>query len=268
MAAAALPAQASPPALTITVAPQAVVHSVDPEYVSFNLDWHLYNEEYPAWTNSSILNVTLFDPNFLTLTAALAPAHLRIGGSEVGHRPPALLWHGFLRAPVPAVRHRCRVLAVAWQGDDVIYELPGQPCPPNTQFCLTMQRWDEINAFAIKVGVSIAFGLNAMYGRPKDGHVDIEQIAGFLNYTAARRNYTALWGFEFGNELQEATNVTAYSQDIIAVRGLIDELWGDLLPAQRPKLVANDENPNAGYWTSMLPIVGQAIHAATWHLYM
>jgi hypothetical protein len=55
---------------------------------SYNLDWHTPDEEYPAWVNSGLLNISLFDPNFLTLTAALAPGHLRLGGSEedeVGH---------------------------------------------------------------------------------------------------------------------------------------------------------------------------------------
>jgi hypothetical protein len=93
-------------------------------------------------------------------------------------------------------------------------------------------------------------------------------VAGFLNYTSQRRNYTALWGFEFGNEVQGETNATAYSLDVLTVRGLIDTFWGDLPAPQRPKLVANDENPSESTWSTMLPIVGDAIQVASWHLYV
>ena len=31
--------------------------------------------------------------------------------------------------------------------------------------------------------------------------------------------------------------------------------------------VANDENPDPSYWRAMLPLIDNAISAATWHMY-
>ena len=103
--AALLPAtSAAVSSATITVNVTGVVATVDAEYISANFDWHTAEEEYPAWVNSSIMNINLTDPRLLTLGAegsvllerrgvsltcptpsaasAFAPAHLRVGGSE------------------------------------------------------------------------------------------------------------------------------------------------------------------------------------------
>jgi len=87
-----------------------------------------------------------------------------------------------------------------------------------------------------------------------------------INYTAAKGyNVTTLAAFEFGNELQGKISAETYSEDLLRVRALINAAWPDA--RSRPTLVANDENPDAGYWASMLPLVGDAISAATWHMY-
>jgi len=65
-----------------------VLNTVAPEYVSANFDWHLDTEEAPAWVNASIMRwgsngfINLEDTRLRTLTSALAPMHLRVGGSE------------------------------------------------------------------------------------------------------------------------------------------------------------------------------------------
>jgi heparanase len=214
-----------------------VVHSVAPEYISFNFDWHLNTEEPPAWVNSSVLAINLTDPNLRTLTAALSPAHLRIGGSE---------------------------------GDNVTYAFGGAPCPANTSFCLTPARWAEIVEFASATGVSIAFGLNAMAGRPAGGHWDPSSAAAFLAACAAA-NLTApgtLFAFEFGNELEYKVNNTAYAEDVVGLRATLDALWpAGGAAGPRPKLIANDENPSVPTWNTILPIAGPSMDIATWHLY-
>ncbi len=234
--AAAAAAAAAPSPATVTVDASAVVSSVRPEYLSFNFDWHLSSEETPAWVNASVLALNLSDTRLLTLTAALSPAHLRVGGSE---------------------------------GDNVTYAVKGNECTPNaTNFCLTMAKWDEIHAFAAQTGVTVAFGLNAMAGRVGAGHADLTQVASLFAYSSAK-GYgatTTLAAFEYGNELEYKTNATAYSEDVVAVRALLNSAWPD--PATRPLLVANDENPDPAYWaTALLPIAGSSLNASTWHMY-
>ena len=143
--------------VSITLSAPAVPHSVSPSYVSVNFDWHLNNEF--GWVNASIMTdhsagLNLSDPALRTLTAALAPAHLRIGGS---------------------------------QEDMVVYNVHGWECEQasteyaNTTFCLTMERWTQINDFAAATGTTIAFGLNCMAGRNKTGgDFNISNLSDFL----------------------------------------------------------------------------------------
>ena len=197
--------------VNITVNTSVIVNRVPPTYISFNLDWHLDAEEWPAWRACSVLNMSLDEPNLNFLAKAMAPAILRVGGS---------------------------------QGDLVFYETPGMPCPFNTTFCLTMDRWAEITAFAARNDLTLAFGLNAMAGRlnktcPKCPW-DSANTDAFLSYTAAHKLPVSL--FEFGNELTPFVNVDTYSADVLVLRSLIDKYWPDA--ATRPRLVANDANPD------------------------
>ena len=266
----------APIALDVNVSAPAVAHAVSPSYISFNFDFHL-NTEF-GWVNASVLRdfsvgLNLSDPALRTLTAALAPAHLRIGGS---------------------------------QEDMVVYNVKGWECEQastefaNTTFCLTMERWAELNAFAAATGVTIAYGLNCMTGRNKSGggfnSTNLENFLAcawgargaparvrgscargrlviwallcrrwWLRWatwlpsrtpharptrahpihaadTAAHEN--SVYAFEFGNEKQTTIPAAIYAADVLRVRAVIDSLWPT--PAQRPILVANDENPDVG----------------------
>ena len=148
----AVVASSTPTPLQVNVTTPPVPHSVAPEYISFNFDWHL-NDEF-GWINASILTLNLSDTRLRTLAAALAPAHLRVGGS---------------------------------QGDMVVYDVRGTECAQastkfaNTTFCLTMARWEEINDFAASTGLTIAMGLNCMAGRDAKGDgFNISNLADFL----------------------------------------------------------------------------------------
>ena len=180
------------------------------------------------------------------MTAALAPAHLRVGGSE---------------------------------GDLVQYVLPGFPCalPPNQNatanpvpFCLNQTRWAAINAFAAQANVTLAFGLNAMQGRRSaSAPMDTANLAAFLRATAAAGigAHNTLPFLEFGNELEFKCSPSAYAADAVRVAGLIADAWPQ--PAQRPRLVANDENPDPSYWSTMLPLLpAGTLAAASWHEYV
>ena len=115
----------------------AIAHT-SPALVSFNLDWHKNTEEYPAWShNASAMTIDLTSARLRAAVTALAPGHLRIGGSE---------------------------------GDRIVYDVAGDGCGPasgapqpfDPAFCLSMSRWRELTAFAADCGVSLVLGLNAM----------------------------------------------------------------------------------------------------------
>lgn len=136
-------------------------HETLPEYVSFNLDVHDKSEEYPAWVNSSAINgVDFKDPDLVFLASQLAPAVLRIGGSEE---------------------------------DITVYALePGiecEPVPHVGNFCLTADRWQEITDFGATTGARISFGLNAMYGRnTSSSRFNASQVEQMFQYTSQHIN--------------------------------------------------------------------------------
>lgn len=225
----------APTPVVVTLNLSAIIHTTDARYVSANFDWHLNYEETPAWINSSIMNLNLSNPNLLSLASALSPAVLRISGSEA---------------------------------DDAFYESPGSPCPPPPvgNFCMTMQRWVEVQAFAEAVGWDVAFGLNAMIGRPNAStRQNLSSITRFLTWVASSPT-PRLTHLEYGNELEHAVDAGVYAADVQALRGVIDATWPDA--AVRPKLVANDENPDPRYWGTLLPAAGSAMDVASWHLYI
>lgn len=228
-----LPASAST-GVSLVLNTSSISSTVSAEYVSFNVDWHLNSEEFPAWVNCSILNIDLSNPDLKTLAKTLSPAHLRMGGSE---------------------------------GDLVIFEpREGPACPPNTSFCFTADRWDQWCDWAQEQQLTIAYGLNSMLGRNSStSPMNISNLELFLKYTASRP-CASLSHLEFGNEVQTKVSPTTYASDVVRVRQLINQYWPDA--AKRPKFVANDENPDASYWSRMLPTAHEALDGLTWHLYV
>ena len=228
----------APANLTIFIDAASPIARVDPEYISFNLDWHTPTEEDPAWTaNSSVLTVNLHDPWLLDLVGALAPAHLRIGGSE---------------------------------GDDAWYETSVTPtCPPSNAswaFCLTAQRWAALNDFAAATGVTLLFGLNAMSGRANSSAPqDLTMIRGFIAATAAAGYTRTLAAFEYGNEL-EKLGPAVYGRDYLRVRAVIDADYA--FSSLRPLLVGPDININNAWAKQFWAVAAPALNATTYHMYI
>mmetsp|Transcript_11796 Transcript_11796/g.12968 ORF Transcript_11796/g.12968 Transcript_11796/m.12968 type:complete len:109 (-) Transcript_11796:103-429(-) len=99
------------------------------------MDW--WPRQSPGWGNAGVYNVDLENKSLITLTTALSPAILRIGGTLC---------------------------------DSVVYVIDGIPHAECTKgiSCLNMTRWHQMNEFASTTGVKMAFGLNEMYdGRKK-----------------------------------------------------------------------------------------------------
>ncbi|KAL3679601.1 hypothetical protein R1sor_022557 [Riccia sorocarpa] len=147
--------------------------------------------------------------------------------------------------------------------DLVVYDvgdhLSSEPCTPfvynETSFlsfdggCLGMERWDALNQFFMKRGVSVAFGLNALYGRPKSEEVkhittpwNPSNTENFIRYTRDRAYPVIAW--ELGNELFGdsviGTRVPAalYAADVKKLRDIVDKLYQD--EASKPSVVAPD----------------------------
>ena len=106
------------------------------------------------------MTIDLTSPNLRAAVAALAPATLRVGGSE---------------------------------GDKIVYDVAGDHCGPQSgapqpvdpAFCLSMERWRELVGFAAETGVSIVFGLNAMTFRANvSSPLVLRNIDALLEYTA------------------------------------------------------------------------------------
>ncbi|XP_065178266.1 uncharacterized protein LOC135808944 [Sycon ciliatum] len=225
-------AQPPPPAQTVTVSVNgsAVLATTGAGLFSGNFDWHLNNEEPPAWDNCSINIMKINDTKTIYLASQLSPGHLRIGGSE---------------------------------GDVMIYDI-GEHLPCKPGFCLSMDRWQQIVAFSQETDLKLVFGLNCMYGRAnKSAQWDKRNSDAFLQYTAQHK--LPVYGFEVCNEKQGQVHADVMADSYQDVHEMLVKYWPDV--ATRPKLIGPDENPNAGFLEEFLPLVADVIDAVTVHIY-
>lgn len=100
-----------------------IVNSLPAGFASFTLDFHPSSQGSVWGANASILEIDLASPGLLGVVTALAPAVLRLGGSEAGEN----------------------VTYVGFPGFDA-------PCPSGYYYCLTRPRWAAILAFAARTG--------------------------------------------------------------------------------------------------------------------
>ena len=184
------------------------------------------------------MTIDLTSPNLRAAVAALAPAILRVGGSE---------------------------------GDKIVYDVAGDHCGPQSgapqpvdpAFCLSMERWRELVGFAAETGVSIVFGLNAMTFRANvSSPLVLRNIDALLEYTA-RANLT-VHGFELGNELPNIAPAVC-AADYRNLAAALRRHWPS--KATRPKLIGNDLNSDETYVRAWLPLVGGALDVLTYHNY-
>ncbi|PTQ26793.1 hypothetical protein MARPO_0364s0001 [Marchantia polymorpha] len=94
---------------------------------------------------------------------------------------------------------------------DIGEQLPSEPCVPFSVNegvfygfsggCLTMERWDALNAFFKKTGVEVVFGLNALYGRNKTKTTTGTEV----------QNVTEPWDWTNAYELMKYTRDKNYA---------------------------------------------------------
>lgn len=109
----------------------------------------------PMWNDTSIITINLNDPDFLFLVSTLAPALLRIGGGCEHY---------------------------------VVMDVNGTECQTQqtpAEYCLTMDRWKDILAFAKKTGVQMIWSLGAQRRSSGTSPLDFSNINDFLNFTAS-----------------------------------------------------------------------------------
>lgn len=237
------------------------VNNVSPEYISFAVDssqvvggkwWNPEAKE--TETGSGTVHAPVFNfnqPQLDTLVRGLAPAYLRIGGSEA---------------------------------DKIYYAMQDtsdfQPhAPPRYHSVMTARQWDAINAFAARTGVQLVFTLNSgPASRKADGSWDGANAAELLKYTAAHGYKVALW--ELGNELNifwfvhgpmAQVSPQQYDKDLLTARNLVRKYMPSSKFAGQGSafwpLLGEPLNLFYGYMPKYLQRSSDKTDLVSWHYY-
>ncbi len=241
--------------VTLTVATDRSVTEVDPRFLSVAVDsaqvvgakfWNPSGETESGAGNTPVPPYDFANPKLRALARHLAPAYLRIGGSEA---------------------------------DRVYYDMSGQAggVPPRPyESVLTRAQWDGVADFARALDFSIVFTINAGPGPRDENRAWVDTNAReLLTYTRDQGFPIAMW--ELGNEVNGFRVIhgfdfeidgAQFAADTKKARALVDELAkGVLLSA-----------PSSAYWPvtgEPLPVMkqfldaggGASIDVLTWHYY-
>ncbi|ONK64813.1 uncharacterized protein A4U43_C07F30230 [Asparagus officinalis] len=243
--------------VTIIVRGSATIAETSDEFVCATIDWwppQKCNYNQCPWGQASVLNLDLQHPFLANAIKAFKRLRIRVGGSLQ---------------------------------DQVVYDVGnlGYPCKPFSKMagglfgfskgCLSMERWDALNALFQKTGAIVTFGINALRGRQ---HLHSGIWAGPWNSTNARDfiKYTISKGYpvdswEFGNELSGrgiGASVAAeqYGEDVISLKAILDDLYKN--SSSRPLLVAPGGFFEQQWYAQLLDVSGSGVvNAMTHHIY-
>ena len=199
---------------------------------SVTLDFHPASSGASWGPNASALEVDLEGP-LRTYAKALAPAVLRLGGSEAGSM---LVYGGF-----PG----------------------GAACPPDYYYCLSKDRWDALRTFAEDCGVRLMLDLN-LIGPANSTDFDgagLRQIASLVNYTAVTG--PDVWAWEIGNENNEDLEPTEAARRVAAVRSIVEAAYSG---RGRPLVVGPSPHVFVD-WISDFLDATDAVDVFSYHLY-
>jgi heparanase 1 len=237
------------------------VNTVSREYISFAIDssqvvggkW--WNPKASGTeTGSGTVHAPVFNfnqPRLDTLVQALAPAYLRIGGSEA---------------------------------DKIYYAMQDRSdfqtnAPTGYKSVMTAKQWDDINAFASRNGLQLVFTLNTgPAARKADGSWDGTNATELLKYTTEHGYKVALW--ELGNELnifwfvhgmKAQVSPQQYDKDLAVARSLVKQY----MPASKFAgqgsafwpLLGEPLNLFYGYMPQYLERSNDKIDLVSWHYY-
>jgi heparanase 1 len=249
----------------ITVDERSVLAELPPEYLSFTIDAsQLVGGKWwnPAAAGTEMGSGTVHAPVFDfsrqrldALTAALAPAYLRVGGSE---------------------------------SDKIYYDLQAEGLTPprapgGYQSVLTRSEWDALNAFAAHSHLKLVFTLNAGPGSRKDGAWNPANARALVEYSAQKGYPVAAW--ELGNELNifwfvhgfaAQVPVAQYAKDLQAARELANLTPGARLGGQGSAIWPVLGEPLGMFYGYLprylqeiggLPAAERLIDLISWHYY-
>ena len=230
------PRDAVPYAVAVTVDDaNSVIREVSARYLSFAIDtsavvggkWWDPEASGPEM-GSGTVNAPVFDfdrPRLDVLTRALAPAYLRIGGSEA---------------------------------DKVFYDMTGAPdreprVPPGYESVLTRAQWDAVQAFARRNGLDVVMTVNAgPASRDAQGDWRSENAEALLAYSRRQGYRIAEW--EFGNELNLFWFVHGLAEQV-PVRRYVDELRRLRTLVARYYPESRVSGQSAAFW----PVLGEPL---------
>jgi heparanase 1 len=246
-----------PPADTIaevTIDTSAPVTTIDKRYLSVAVDTaQVVGGEW--WSSSGEMElmgqerVPVYDfsrPRLRALAAALAPAFLRIGGSDA---------------------------------DRIYYDMSAEPlqeAPDGYNFVLTAKQLDGVFEFADTLGYDVAFTLSSGLGpdvRDETGAWIPDMTEDLVSYVASKDYAVSLW--ELGNEWNqhfvdlgdgfEAEQVIA---DFATARALLDEYFDDFLFGG----ISSSYWPSVGEIAPLYPDFismggADSVDVITWHYY-
>ncbi|KAK3140077.1 hypothetical protein QOZ80_5AG0395320 [Eleusine coracana subsp. coracana] len=242
--------------VTVIIRGSETIASTSNEFVCATIDWwppEKCNYDQCPWGQASVLNLDLTNPLLAKAIQAFSPLRVRVGGSLQ---------------------------------DQVVYGTPnlGSPCNPFSkvsgglfgfsQGCITMERWDAINALFMNTGAVVTFGLNALQGRQQirkgvwGGAWNSSNAQEFMEYTVSMNYPIDSW--EFGNELSgsgigASVGVEQYGKDIVELQSIINQLYGN---STKPLVVAPGGFYDQKWFARLLEVTGpNVLNAMTHHIY-
>jgi|GEM_PF-275731 len=202
---------AEPFAVSVSIDTASAIGEVDPEYLSFAIDtsqlvggkwWNPKADRVELGGGEKHAPVFDFNrPRLDLLASALAPAYLRMGGTEA---------------------------------DKVYYHLAGEPAasytlPAGFTSVMTRRQWDNLAAFTRRNNLKLVFTINTGPAtRRADGSWDSANAETLLAYAAKKGDRVAIW--ELGNELNllwydagpgSMVSIGQYRKDLEAARHLV-----------------------------------------------
>lgn len=235
---------------------QRAVAEVDPRYLSFAVDtiqvvggpfWAPAGQGTGLLSTSPVSRFQFTRPRLRRLAGALAPAFLRIGGTDA---------------------------------DRTVYDLGDGPAvqiergKDQAHGVLTRAIWDEVSGFARELDLRLLFTLNAgPTARDRAGNWDPSDARKLVAYSVAHGYPVDVW--ELGNEANAFPvshgvwlSSERYAADLGRARRLLDEL----APAARLAGPASSYWPVLGAWRSsfdagVLDHAGELLDVVSWHYY-
>jgi len=232
------------------------VAEVDPRYVSFAVDtiqvvggpfWAPAGQGQGLLSTSPVPRFRFTRPRLRRLAGALAPAFMRIGGTDA---------------------------------DRTVYDLGDGPAgraaskDARAHGVLTRAIWDEVNGFARELDLRLLFTLNAgPTARDAAGNWDPADARKLVAYSVAHGYPVDVW--ELGNEANAfpvSQGVWLSSERYAADLGRARQLLDELDPAARLAGPASSYWPVLGAWRSsfdsgVLDHAGRLLDVVSWHYY-